>query len=235
MNKDMLVSRIRMIVDWVLNNTDTLSQEEIAETIGAHRTSLSSALGGNERYATRGLLAKFKNAYPECPYVDMPIPSEKLSYLTEIKEKDHKLSDIKTKHHNHSKTYTVPLLPISAQAGTLNDFVASVKESDCEMVTSPIKGVDLVIPISGDSMAPDYPNGAEAFVVKINSESFIEWGRVHALDTCNGTIIKVLSPGSSEDCLMCTSLNPDPVYAPFEVCKQDIYGIYRILGVFSRK
>ena len=34
----------------------------------------------------------------------------------------------------------IPLLPISAQGGTLNDFVVSVKEGDCERVVSPIRG-----------------------------------------------------------------------------------------------
>ena len=34
---------------------------------------------------------------------------------------------------------TIPLLPVSAQGGSLNDFVVSVKEKDCERIISPIK------------------------------------------------------------------------------------------------
>ena len=51
----------------------------------------------------------------------------------------------------------VPLLPISAQGGSLNDFVVSVKDSDCEQVISPIKGADFAMTVAGDSMSPEYP------------------------------------------------------------------------------
>ena len=80
----------------------------------------------------------------------------------------------------------IPLLPVSAQGGRLNDFVVSVRESDCEKVVSPIKDADFAIPVSGDSMAPEYPNGSQVHVKKINENAFIEWGRVYVLDTCNG-------------------------------------------------
>lgn len=33
----------------------------------------------------------------------------------------------------------VPLLPISAQGGSLNDFMVSVKDSECERVVSPLR------------------------------------------------------------------------------------------------
>ena len=88
----------------------------------------------------------------------------------------------------------VPLLPIAAQGGSLNDFVVSVKESDCEKVVSPIRGADFAMPISGDSMAPEYPNGSQIFIKRINERAFIEWGKVYVLDTCNGVVVKILVP-----------------------------------------
>ena len=54
----------------------------------------------------------------------------------------------------------VPLLPVATQGGTLNDFVVSVKASECEKIISPIRDVDYAMSISGDSMAPEYPSGA---------------------------------------------------------------------------
>lgn len=88
----------------------------------------------------------------------------------------------------------VLLLPVSAQGGSLNDFVVSVKESDCEKVVSPIRGVDFAMTVSGDSMSPEYPNGSRIFIKRINERAFIEWGKVYVLDTCNGTVIKILVP-----------------------------------------
>ena len=130
---------------------------------------------------------------------------------------------------------TVPLIPISAQGGSLNEFVVSVKGSECERIISPIRGADFAIQVSGDSMAPEYPNGSRVFIKKINERAFIEWGKVYVLDTCNGTVIKTLVPSEKPECVKCISINPDPIYAPFEVNLQDVYGLYKVLLCMSVK
>lgn len=129
----------------------------------------------------------------------------------------------------------IPLLPVSAQGARLNDFVVSVRESDCEKVVSPIKDADFAIPVSGDSMAPEYPNGSQVHVKKINENAFIEWGRVYVLDTCNGAVIKRIVPSEREGYVRCISINPDPIYAPFEIDLNDVYGIYRVMLCLSIK
>lgn len=127
----------------------------------------------------------------------------------------------------------VPLLPVAAQGGTLNDFVVSVKASECEKIISPIRGVDYAMSISGDSMSPEYPSGAHILIKKINEKAFIDWGRVYVLDTCNGTVIKQLFPSDKPDTVLCKSVNPN--YPPFEVSYADIYGVYRVLMCMSLK
>lgn len=127
----------------------------------------------------------------------------------------------------------VPLLPVAAQGGTLNDFVVSVKASECEKIISPIRDVDYAMSISGDSMAPEYPSGAHILIKKINEKAFIDWGRVYVLDTCNGTVIKQLFPSDNPDTLLCKSINPN--YPPFEVSFSDIYAVYRVLMCMSLK
>lgn len=127
----------------------------------------------------------------------------------------------------------VPLLPVAAQGGTLNDFVVSVKASECEKIISPIRDVDYAMSISGDSMSPEYPSGAHILIKKINEKAFIDWGRVYVLDTCNGTVIKQLFPSDNPDTLLCKSINPN--YPPFEVSFADIYGVYRVLMCMSLK
>ena len=129
----------------------------------------------------------------------------------------------------------VPLLPIAAQGGSLNDFVVSVKESDCEKVVSPIRGADFAMPISGDSMAPEYPNGSQIFIKRINESAFIEWGKVYVLDTCNGVVVKILVPSQKEGYVRCVSINTDPIFAPFEIAWEDINGVYRVLLCMSVK
>ena len=129
--------------------------------------------------------------------------------------------------------YYIPLLPISAQGVSLNDFLVSVKDSDCEMVVSPIKGAEFAINVSGDSMAPEYPSGSQVLIKKINEKAFIDWGRVYVLDTCNGTVIKRLYPAEKPGVVVCKSINPD--YPPFEVDMKDVFGVYRVLLCMSVK
>ncbi len=135
----------------------------------------------------------------------------------------------------------IPLLPISAQGGSLDDFVVSVKDGDCERIISPIKGADLAITVSGSSMDPEYPSGSKILIKKIDGESFIEWGRCYVLDTGNGVVVKKLAAPTVEDpkygydYVTCISVNPDPIYAPFNVPKKDIFGIYRVLMQLTEK
>ncbi len=129
----------------------------------------------------------------------------------------------------------VPLLPIHAQGGSLNDFVVSVKDSDCEKIVSPIKGADFAINVSGESMYPEYPSGSQILIKKINERAFIDWGKTYVLDTCNGTVIKRIVPSAREGYVRCVSINPAPEYAPFEVSLDDIYGIYRVLMCMAVK
>ena len=163
------------------------------------------------------------------------------NYLTDIQSKT--LYTPKEEHpkERNQKDATeetakmVLLLPVSAQGGSLNDFVVSVKESDCEKVVSPIRGVDFAMTVSGDSMSPEYPNGSRIFIKRINERAFIEWGKVYVLDTCNGTVIKILVPAEKEGYVKCVSINQDPIFAPFEVAFEDIYGVYKVLLCMSVK
>lgn len=131
--------------------------------------------------------------------------------------------------------HVVPLLPISAQGGTFNDFVTSIKENECEKVVSPVKGIDMAVTVSGDSMAPEYPNGCQVLIKRINEEAFIEWGKVYVLDTCNGTVIKEIHKGQNDEEIECFSINPDPKFQPFSVKRNDIYGMYRVIMCMSLK
>lgn len=129
----------------------------------------------------------------------------------------------------------IPLLPISAQGGSLNDFIVSVKESDCERVISPINGAEFAMTVTGDSMAPEYPSGSQILIKKINERAFIDWGKAYVLDTCNGSVIKRIFPAEDKDPgkVKCVSINPD--YPPFEVSFEDIFGVYRVLLSMSIK
>lgn len=128
----------------------------------------------------------------------------------------------------------VPLIPIQAQGGTLNDFTRSVMEYDCEKIVSPIKGADFAMTVSGDSMSPEYPNGCQILIKQIDPNVYIDWGRVYVLDTANGTIIKKLMPVDEDKTkVLCVSINPN--YPSFEVSLEHVFGVYRVLMCMSLK
>jgi hypothetical protein len=129
--------------------------------------------------------------------------------------------------------HLIPLLPVSAQGGSLNDFVVSIKESSCEKIISPIKGADYAMSVSGESMAPEYPSGSQILIKRIDEKAFIDWGRVYVLDTCNGTVIKRLFPSDTADKVLCKSINPE--FPPFEVSLSDVYAVYRVLMCMALK
>ena len=128
----------------------------------------------------------------------------------------------------------IPLLPIFAQAGHLVDFSDAIRDYDCERIIPPVSGAEFAVTVYGSSMEPEFPSGAICLCKRINARAFIEWGKTYILDTCNGTLLKYLAPGS-EGKIKCISANPDPMYAPFEVSMEDVLGVYRVLMCMAMK
>jgi hypothetical protein len=123
---------------------------------------------------------------------------------------------------------TVPLLPIFAQAGHLTGWSEGVEEAKCERVISPVKDIDMAVHIYGESMYPDIPNGSVVYVRRVSGR-IIDWGRAYILDTVDGPVLKYLTPGDDADHVRCLSANHDPKFAPFDVLKEDILGMYKVV------
>ena len=128
---------------------------------------------------------------------------------------------------------TIPVIPVEAMAGTLQEFFQSVQEYDCERMVSPIKGADYAIKVNGDSMSPEIPNGSHILIKRIREEQFIEWGKIFCLDTANGAVIKRVFPTDDPEVVECRSINPE--YPSFKVNTKHINGWYRVLMVMSFK
>jgi len=129
--------------------------------------------------------------------------------------------------------HTVPLLPIFAQAGHLTGWSEGIAEVECERVISPVGNIDMAVHIYGESMYPDIPNGSVVYVKKV--KVILEWGRAYILDTVDGPLLKYLTPGTDDEHIRCLSANHDPMYAPFEVSKDNILGIYKVIMCMSMK
>lgn len=129
--------------------------------------------------------------------------------------------------------HKVPLLPMSALAGSILDFGSTVVSYNCEKIVSPVDDARFALTITGDSMAPEYPNGCIVFVKRVDEFSFVEWGKTFVLDTPNGYIVKNIHPSSSEDKVTCRSVNQS--YADFDVSTSYIRAWYKVVLVMVRK
>lgn len=129
----------------------------------------------------------------------------------------------------------IPILPISAQGGSLNNFTHSVRSYDCEWMPSPVSDADFAIEVAGESMAPEYPAGARVLIKRINESVFIEWGKEYVIDTENGVVLKRVVPADDENYIRCVSINSAPEYAPFNIPKLSIFGMYIVLGLYAKK
>lgn len=84
----------------------------------------------------------------------------------------------------------------------------------------------------GDSMMPLYRNG-QIIILKEWKESFIDFGNVYLVITCNGNrMVKYLRRGSDPDHVLCISENKD--FDPFEIERKDILRLYLVKGGISK-
>ena len=87
---------------------------------------------------------------------------------------------------------TRPRIPVDAAAGTLSIAINPVHHNDCEYIPiiPTFPRYDFTIVTRGDSMLPDFHSGDELACTFVKESSFIQWGRVHVLDTAQGVVLK---------------------------------------------
>ena len=75
-------------------------------------------------------------------------------------------------------------------------------------------------------MEPEYFAGDEVACLKVNEKRFLQWGRVHVLDTTQGVVIKRIYDDG--DCITCRSYNPE--FPDFSIPKEDIRSYNLVVG-----
>ena len=126
---------------------------------------------------------------------------------------------------------TRPRVPLTAAAGSLSGDSIGVTLEQCEQMPliHQIPSYDFTMFITGDSMSPKFESGDEIACRRIDQSRFIQWGKVHVLDTTQGFVIKrVYDDG---DKIRCVSYNPE--YADFSIPKEDILSMSLVVGVIS--
>ncbi|MFV0505600.1 MAG: S24 family peptidase [Bacteroidales bacterium] len=93
------------------------------------------------------------------------------------------------------------------------------------------KGVDFLIRIHGDSMAPFYANGDILACKQLMDSSFFQWGHVYALETEQGLVVKRLYKcAESKEYVVCASEN-EAKYPRFSLPLNAVNKVAITLGV----
>lgn len=124
---------------------------------------------------------------------------------------------------------TRPRIPYTAAAGSLTSAVEGITSDQCEHIPriNIFPEYDFTIIIKGDSMEPKYEGGDEVACKRIDSTSFIQWGKVHVLDTAQGILIKRTYEDGEK--IRCVSYNPE--YPDFSIDKDEIYSMSLVVGL----
>lgn len=124
---------------------------------------------------------------------------------------------------------TKPRIPYTAAAGSITNAMDGVTDAQCEQipVIGTLPSYDFTIIVKGNSMEPKIEGGDEVACKRVDGTSFIQWGKVHVLDTAQGILIKRIYEDG--DKIKCVSYNPE--YPPFSIEKSDIYSISLVVGL----
>ena len=129
----------------------------------------------------------------------------------------------------YGKKQTRPRIPYTAAAGSLTSAVEGITANQCEQIPriNAFPDYDFTIIIKGSSMEPKYEGGDEVACKRIDNTSFIQWGKVHVLDTAQGIIIKRIYEDGEK--IRCTSYNPE--YPDFSIQKEEIFSMSLVVGL----
>ena len=126
----------------------------------------------------------------------------------------------------------IPLVSEKAVGGLINEHFAVNKRDILGHYIIPKfrhLGVNFMIEVTGDSMIPRFYPGDIVACSIINNPRFIQWNKCHLIASREqGLLVKRLMPGHTDDCLCAVSDNTS--YPPFDIPKDDIEGLARIVG-----
>ena len=134
------------------------------------------------------------------------------------------------KHNGIHSLLGVPLIPIEAMAGFgVGDVRVMNYDITDRYVVPDFEDVDFMIRVKGSSMYPKYNSGDVIACKKLPLGTFIQWNKVHVLDTTQGAMVKRIKQSEKQDSWLLVSDNQ--AYPPFNIPKNDVRSIAIVVGV----
>lgn len=217
----MILKRLKQYID-----SKGISIAAFEQSVGMSNASFGKSLKNNGAIGT-DKLEKILSVYSEIS------PTWLLTGKGEmIKPEIEDFPVVRKERVKRDLSKTRPRIPIDAAAGSLVFALSAVSEDQCERypIIPQFPKYDFTIIARGDSMEPELESGDELACLFVQESSFIQWGRVHVLDTEQGVVVKrVFDKGDS---ILCKSTNPE--YESFMIPKSEVYRMALVVGVIRR-
>ena len=204
-----------------------ISQSEICTVLGIKQPYLSAIENGkrplNEEKFTL-LYKQYGNEILNYKTTDRPI-----LFIDELEKSLHPNAAKYLTEKLGKSTELRPRIPYTAAAGALTNMMEGITPDQCEQIPRILSfpNYDFTIIIKGNSMEPKYEGGDEVACKRVDDTSFIQWGKVHVLDTTQGIIIKRVYEDGEK--IRCVSYNPE--YPDFSIRKDEIYSMSLVVGL----
>lgn len=209
------------------------SQAVFAKNIGISRGALASIELENQLPPLKTIKAIVDNYNISYNYLfDDTLDVEKvdISIVSEPVVKYIKSDSVS--NSGHLENQLIPLIPLSAVAGTASGDNSTILQLDCEYYNIPEfhNKADYLIRITGASMSPKFHSG-DVVACKIVplTTSFFQWNKVYVIDTDQGALVKRVKKSDLEGCIKLVSDNEK--YDPFDLDRKSINALGLVIGV----
>ncbi|MEM9299742.1 MAG: LexA family transcriptional regulator [Bacteroidota bacterium] len=198
-----------------LRKSYNLTQKQVADELGIQVPAYSKLERGESQLTVDRLkiLASFFN-----------LPLEDIVYPNKQDEN----SNNKTERSN------VTYIPVSAQAGLLNDFSQHLSQDIGVPFLLPVFYEEdlFMINLEGDSMYPTLCSGDYVLVRQLGADYQIKWGEPYLIITNDGQVVKRVMKSNSSEKLRLKSDNE--LYQPYEIEQSIIRSVWEVKGVISK-
>lgn len=232
-----LNEQICTFVKYIKKHT-CMTQNKMCEYMGVAPAYLSGVMHGQYAGSPR-LLATIQHYFPQYTLEDAlnnvvkPIKAnfaKSVGIMPNISAKPLPVIKEESEDVPMSK---LPLLPFDALAGLPTEDMGGVMNYQCEQYYVPefkARGVDFLVRVVGNSMAPFCQSGDIVAVKRIEDTSFFQWGEPYVLATSQGILLKRLYPDpKNAKKIICHSDNSEQ-YPEFAISKDEIQSVALVIG-----
>ena len=212
------------------------NMQELANKIGAQRTSVSAALNGNEEYLTPSFCKRFNQAFSGI-FNEVWLLTGEGEMLKDCKESDNAsfVAPYLKDELIYLPLFSVPALAsfadnLSQPSGILETYPVYVAKGE-----SYTKERHIVIEAKGESMSPTIQNKAMILCEKVEPEQwdYIQNEKIIAIIYDNSFTIKRVLRNNLATANTITLSADNSKYGTLEVSRCDIKGIYRAIKKVS--